>query len=456
MPEAVAQFSEVLADQLYVGAILALDNQRSGLLDLCPLGLVRDPFHRRIVEAVRAAHHNGDRISPVTMRLRLANDPAWASVSYDYFENLALAAASVKDGPALIRQMRQEMHRFPVEGRTAYHLNRAGQDNAAATLDYFIKGIWAPGELSAIYGEPGAGKSFVALFLAHAVASGRPAFGWRVRRAPVLVAALEGQTGYPRRVTALTDAYGRADDLYWTAQPVDLFSVETDIAGLIDAIVSVGARVLLVDTFARATPGGRENESADIGAALASTDMIRRETGSHVCLVHHSGKDSAKGMRGHSSLVAAVDVAIEVKRDGTARGIRLAKVKDGKDGDEHVFDLKVIDLGNDDDGDPVTTCIVHPSDAAPEPRRAKLSGQTKVAFDLLVKAVTDHGQQPPPGPFPRDILVCPVTIWRDHCYRGFGTDRDNAETNRRSFNRALTNLKNLNRINVWDDFVWLI
>lgn len=460
MPDAaeIEFAAEALAEQLFVGAVLSNDRERGMLLDLCQPGLIRDPFHRRIIDEARAAHRNGDRISAATMRIRLANDPAWSSIATDYLDRLEIAATPHRDGPTLIRRMRQEMHRFPADGRTPYFLYHAtGVVEDPAALDYLIKGIWAPGELSALYGEPGSAKSFLVLYLAYMVALGRPTLGRRARRAPVLIAALEGQHGFHRRVLALADIHGPAHDLFWTTQPLDLFSVEADVPGLVDSIVKVGAKLLVIDTLSRATPGGRENESGDMGQVIAATDFIRRETGAHVCLVHHSGKDSNKGMRGHSSLLAAVDVALEIRRDGSARSVRLAKVKDGRDGDEHAFALKVIDLGCDDDGDPVTTCVVSPSDLPPEPRKAKLTGQTKLAFDLLVQAINDEGTKPPADvKFPRDINVCPVPVWRERCFRGFGFDRDNAETNRRTFNRALTNLKNLNRINVWDDLVWIV
>lgn len=68
-------------------------------------------------------------------------------------------------------------------------------------------------------------------------------------------------------------------------------------------------------------------------------------------LVHHAGKDVAKGMRGHSSLFAALDAVIQVSRgdkNPDFREWRLAKAKDGHDSEAHAFALRVVDLGEDE------------------------------------------------------------------------------------------------------------
>lgn len=62
-------------------------------------------------------------------------------------------------------------------------------------------------------------------------------------------------------------------------------------------------------------------------------------------LVHHTGKDVAKGLRGHSSLLAAMDSAVEVTRSGDRREWKVAKAKDGVDGEVHPFRLQIETLG---------------------------------------------------------------------------------------------------------------
>lgn len=108
-------------------------------------------------------------------------------------------------------------------------------------------------------------------------------------------------------------------------------------------------------------------------------------TGGLVVLVHHTGKDSAKGLRGHSSLFAAMDAAIEVSRDGARREWRVAKSKDGQEGDAHPFRLQIESLGVDENGDAITSCVVAPDTATDEVRRVRLptGGNQKLVAEAL-------------------------------------------------------------------------
>jgi hypothetical protein len=74
--------------------------------------------------------------------------------------------------------------------------------------------------------------------------------------------------------------------------------------------------VLCLDTLNRAAPTADENSSRDMGEILEAAKRLQAATGGLVVLVHHTGKDSSRGLRGHSSLFAAMDAAVEVSRDG--------------------------------------------------------------------------------------------------------------------------------------------
>jgi hypothetical protein len=118
------------------------------------------------------------------------------------------------------------------------------------------------------------------------------------------------------------------------------------------------ADVVFVDTWAQVTPGGNENSGDDMGKALSHCKGIRRATGAVVVLVHHSGKDASKGARGWSGLRAAADAELEVVRSAGGRSMRTAKQKDGADDLEWGFALETVQLGVDEDLDPITSCIV--------------------------------------------------------------------------------------------------
>ena len=111
--------------------------------------------------------------------------------------------------------------------------------------------------------------------------------------------------------------------------------------------------------------GGNENASEDMGALVINSDHIRRETKAHVCFIHHSGKDSARGARGHSSLLAAADTEIEVTNDDGARIARVTKQREMECSGEFSFSLHVVTLGENRRGKPVTSCVVV-TEAEPE------------------------------------------------------------------------------------------
>jgi hypothetical protein len=343
--------------------------------------------------------------------------------------------------------------------RTNYHIKGMGDlpDPLKSAGNYIVKGLINPGELSVWYGPPGAGKSFLLPYLTYRVALGLPLLGRRVKKTVVLYVVLEAANGFERRLAALKDTYGEAENFKRITQPVNLHSAQADVDGIIAAAMECGAGMIVVDTLAWAFGSGNENDSGDMGRVLAAVDRIRNETGAHVALVHHCGKDKDRGPRGHSSLKAAVSLVVEVAGEKSGRIARVEKSRDGVDGEEFAFDLKVVVLGMDDDGDQVTTCIVVPSSEPPEPRKHKLSGQLQSAYDLLVRVTNEEGQSPPAGPhFPRDKHVVPVALWREYCYQGMPGKRDKPDSVKKAFSRAFTDLKNYGYVGTWDDFVWLL
>ena len=68
------------------------------------------------------------------------------------------------------------------------------------------------------------------------------------------------------------------------------------------------------------TQGIEENSSRDTGQIMEALSQIRQATrGGSVMMVHHSGKDSSKGARGSTALLAAVDLSIEIASGGNGR-----------------------------------------------------------------------------------------------------------------------------------------
>jgi hypothetical protein len=254
------------------------------------------------------------------------------------------------------------------EGSTGgFRLLSRDELDALPPLRWTVRGVLPETGLAAIYGEPGSGKSFLALDLAARISSGAAMwFGHEVRRREVVYVALEGGRGIQQRLAAWDDLNGsRAAVLKVVLQPLQLLDpMQAEaIASAIAQQCSSGA-VVFIDTFAQATAGADENSAQDMGAALSAAQAIASAVGGLVVLVHHSGKDASRGLRGHSALNAAMDAVLAVERDRQTgrRTWRVTKMKDAEDGAVGHFDLQRVDLGPDEFGGRVTSCAVREVD----------------------------------------------------------------------------------------------
>ena len=235
------------------------------------------------------------------------------------------------------------------------------QFSSTTALPWIIKGVLPKAGMGVVYGASGSGKSFAVLDMGMAIARGVPWRGHKVRQGRVAYIAAEGADGFRKRVAA----YAQHNGVDLATVPMTVLNAAPNLLEKQDAVdiakgirASGGADLIIVDTFAQTTPGANENAGEDVGKALGYCKRINEVTGAMVLLIHHSGKDASKGARGWSGLRAAADAEIEVVREGDARALRLTKSKDGEDGLLWGFALEVVQLGVDEDLDPITSCIV--------------------------------------------------------------------------------------------------
>jgi RecA/RadA recombinase len=250
---------------------------------------------------------------------------------------------------------------------------------------WIVKGLLPQAELAVLYGESGSGKSFVVLDIALAIARGVPWRGLRVRQGRVVYIAAEGAGGVRGRLAAYAKHNGvdlAGVDLSVIADVPNLLD-KTDAAALARAIGQ--ADVVVLDTLAQATPGGNENSSEDMGRALAHAKAIHRATGALVLIIHHAGKDASRGARGWSGIRAALDAELEVVRMPVGRLLRTTKQKDGDDRSSWGFDLEVVNLGVDEDGDVVSSCVVTEATVADQGLARKLGPIEKAIAEAVAR-----------------------------------------------------------------------
>ena len=329
-----------------------------------------------------------------------------------------------------------------------------------------VKGLLDSGTLSVVYGEPGCGKTFFATDLAFHVAQGAPWRGSRVAGGPVLYVAAEGGSGLRRRLEALCRDLNADRD----ATPFRLLTTCPNLhAGSEDAErVALEAntaqdehgsrcRLIVIDTLARVIAGGDENNPQDMGQLLRNIQALQTETGAHVMLIHHSGKTSDRGPRGHSSLLAAADSVIQVTKRDDLSIATVTKQKDGDAGRAYSFRLEQVSIGTDEDGDPITTCVLRPVDGELAPAsQNRLSDKQSIALEALADAINTGGEEPPPNEhIPPGKSAVRMQAWKDYCKAKHLSPSDTQDALRKAFDRAKDGLQTKGRIGVWQDWVWM-
>jgi hypothetical protein len=273
---------------------------------------------------------------------------------------------------------------------------------------YLVKSLLDVAAMAVVYGPSNSGKTFWTIDLAYHIAIGAPWRGRRVLQASVLYLAAEGGRGVINRVAALKQAHGVLDvPLAVKRAGLDLLHDQADLQHIVDLSAEVKARLpdaphmIVIDTLSRVMAGGDENSAADMTALIRNIDAIRATTGATALLVHHTGKDAARGARGHSSLRAATDTEIEIANEDGARAAVVTKQRDHQGGETFAFDLEGVTLGTDQDGDEVTSCIVKVADEdeyrAAVTQRKGLGGNQKILAETFDQMLGEGLGRPNPG-----------------------------------------------------------
>jgi len=278
--------------------------------------------------------------------------------------------------------------------------------------NWHIKGLMPSRGLMTVYAPPGAGKSFITLAAVLHVAAGRRFASRKVMQAGVVYIAGEGRGGFRNRLLHAAERLGTSlHNIPFRLIEVtpnlgtseaDRKCLENDVE-VQTAPLGWKPGIVVIDTLASTMHGADENTSQGMGRFLANAESLVQKFDCLVIAVHHAGKDEARGMRGWSGLHASCDCEWEVTK-GTAErshSVRLQKVRDGRAGLSWTFNLIPVPVGFDEDGDPVTTCVVEIIGDPALAKNSKDSRQTPkhrsrslVAFDnAFEEAMSATGEE---------------------------------------------------------------
>ena len=244
--------------------------------------------------------------------------------------------------------------------------------------DELIEGLLVMGSLTVTYGDSNSGKTFWALAMAAHIAMGRDFFGRKVDPGLVVYLASEAPGSIRSRMQAMKKFYGHdLADLAMVPLPMNFYEGDedaNDVIALVQAISELKGkpvRLIVGDTLARLSAGANENSGEDMGPVMARFDRVAQATKAALHIIHHNGKDQAKGARGWSGIRAHIDTEIEVAEKEGIRSASVTKQRElpGK-GEAIYFRLEIVEMGTTKFGQTATTCVaVH--DEAPTATETK-------------------------------------------------------------------------------------
>jgi hypothetical protein len=343
-------------------------------------------------------------------------------------------------------------------------------------VEWLIEGVLPALSFAALYGPPGSFKSFHALHIAYCVATGRSWMGRPVKKSgAVLYLAGEGFGGIGARIKACKIHHQIEDGapIYIVRHQLNLRSSQEDFNALMLAIVQLVEQtgiefcLAIVDTLARAFGGGNENSSEDMGAFITAMGKVQEFLNCALMVLHHSGKDAAKGLRGHSSLLGAVDTELELLRfDEQMKGVlTISKQKDGADNERFGFEMVEVEIrpAGLDLSDPVVSLAVQASDEATRMLSEKSSKKSKtskkmtpnqrLALSSLETVIKEKGTPK----FSDGQMRTAVNLddWRAEFHAKKGVDKDSEGAFRKAWKDAKEWLQNEKMGGIRGELVWL-
>jgi len=342
----------------------------------------------------------------------------WLASGHDAAELLALA----KEAP--------RMDSVPTQANRFAFLNVGEIVEHLKPIDWLVRGYVERDSMAVIYGEPGHGKSFVAIDVACCVATGSDWHGRAFKRGAVFYIAGEGHNGLARRFSAWSKARGvslAGAPLFVSNRSAALtegMSAKT-VAGTVRELAAATGEtpsLIVVDTLARNFGAGDENSAADMGAFVTNLDNeLRHPWKATVAIVHHSGKDTSRGARGSTALRGAVDAEYEIARDenGTIR-MQPHKMKDAEAPDPLAFKLNSVPLPLlDDDGNRVFGAALQAMDYIDPPKAGK-AGRGKhqrAALEALAELEREYRARLADTDFDPGQALVKVEAWENRLIR---------------------------------------
>jgi putative DNA primase/helicase len=326
--------------------------------------------------------------------------------------------------------------------------------------------------LSVVFGPPSGGKSFTVLDICCSIDSGTPWHGRKVKQKPVLYLAAEGQAGMLKRIEAWKQKR-RVNLPTFALLPMPcLIDEDSQRRELINMITELPQKpgIIVLDTLARSMTGD-ENSTSDMGKVVIAAGILIEETGAQVIIIHHTGKDEARGPRGAIALTGATDSMFKVVRLKEDKKFVLIceRQKDDEPFPPMVFQFDVVDTGFlTVDGFPVTSLVPEFDPEGTEEfeknvkndkpiKHSKTQERAILALDITIR---ERGIYPPSeildvmhGAILPNCKITRIEDWKNECFR-LGISAGESRAQNKTFQKAQEQLENKKIITILSGYVW--
>ena len=348
-------------------------------------------------------------------------------------------------------------------------------------VEWLVESIIPKKAFVALYAPPASWKSFIALDLAEAIATGRDWMGYKIpKKGAVLFISGEGYGGMGARVSACKIQNQSPDgaNLYIIRAQLNLRSSPEDFTELLNAINDLIAEIgepielIILDTLMRMA-GGEFNESSseDMGGFITQTGKLQEIFECALLVIHHTGKDISKGLRGHSSLLGGCDTVLEIVRqdsvinsaDPSVIGnaiLKVSKQKDGADSIELGIEIVLVEIGTSTLGFEINTSLAirHNQDIAGGNAKAGKNNagfglNQRLEMDSLMKVIKAKASYREVDGTSRYGVS--LDDWRAEFWSMKGCTEEDKPTFKKAWLRARERLVAVNKIVIGSGWVWL-
>lgn len=189
---------------------------------------------------------------------------------------------------------------------------------------WLVDGILPAGGVVWLFGDPGSGKSFLAIDLAAAIAGDQDEWHGHPISAsgPVRILLGEGHAGFPQRVgAAVLSRPGLSPDgvdIGILEQPPNLLDAAA-MSELAAQLLREDPRpvLIVIDTWNATAHGaeGSHSDTASVATACATLAALARDTGATVLVLDHPNKTTKDSPAGNFAKAAASDAMWSVKAE---------------------------------------------------------------------------------------------------------------------------------------------